>query len=53
MKSAEALDLIIPPLLEQGYEFVNISKLIEIFDVKNRKNVIFSGVNKEHNYNME
>lgn len=53
MKSAEALDLIIPPLLEQGYEFVNISKLFEIFDVKNRKYVIFSGVNKEHNYNME
>lgn len=53
MKSAEALDLMIPPLLEQGYEFVNISKLFEIFSVENKRGIVFSGAFREHNYNME
>lgn len=47
MKTAEALDIIIPELLNRGFEFVTVSKLFSDFGVENKKGVVFSGAFRE------
>ncbi len=44
LKSALALDTIIPELQSKGYEFVTISKLFEVFEKTPEKGVIYSNV---------
>ena len=41
MKTAVALDEIIPTLLNEGYEFVTISKLFEIFNVNKTRGIVY------------
>ena len=45
LKSALALDAIIPKLQSDGFEFLTVSKLFEKFGVTPKKGVIYSNVN--------
>ncbi|MBQ5590695.1 MAG: polysaccharide deacetylase family protein [Clostridia bacterium] len=45
LKTALALDEIIPTLLDDGYEFVTISKLFEIFNKSNKKGTVYHNIN--------
>lgn len=44
MKTAEALDEIIPALLNKGYEFVTVSKLFEAFNIEKKRGKIYTNV---------
>lgn len=42
MKTAEALDIIIPNLIKQDYKFVTVSKLFEIYKTEKKKGIVYS-----------
>lgn len=42
MKTAEALDIIVPALLEQGYKFVTVSKLFDVYKTNKKKGIVYS-----------
>ncbi len=47
IKTAYALDEIIPALLDDGFEFVTVSKLFEIFKTEKKRGTIYSNVKEQ------
>lgn len=42
MKTAQALDIIVPSLIKQGYKFVTVSKLFDIYKTEKKKGIVYS-----------